>query len=172
MIFVDSSIIIACFAKQDSDHLMVKALLEQVLETQHEGLISSHDVIIESLNWIAKRCTRQELLKIASILISGELIAIQELNKLDWLNALKIIEKYQDQKLSFTDAVSFAMIQRLKIKHVLSLDSDFDLLRTVVNLAHGARVKHKDFRDIIGLIKDLPPGNYSEKIDDILYGGE
>ncbi len=136
MIFVDSNIIIAYFAKRDSDHLMVKALLEQVLETQHEGLITSHDVIIESLNWAAKRCTRQELLKIASILISGELIAIQELNRLDWLEALKIIEKYQDQKLSFTDAVSFAMIARLRIKQVLSLDSDFNLLKSVVNLAH------------------------------------
>ena len=170
MIFVDSSIIIAYFAKQDSNHLEVLSLLEKILSTEHERLITSSDVIIESLNWVAKRCTKNELITVASILIEQELIDIQDLNQLDWIEALGIIKKYHDQKLSFTDAASFAMIQRLKIKRIISLDSDFNLLRSVINLAQGCQYQSKnpkpiprDYSDLTGLVKDLPPDNYSEK---------
>lgn len=135
MIFVDSSIIIACFSKTDDAHKRVTKLLEKILGEEYEVLVTNTDVISETLNWIAKRCNRQELLATATILLSQEMIRIEDMNHDDWLGALEIINKYHDQKLSFTDAVSFATIARLKIKRLLSLDSDFNLLRGVTNLA-------------------------------------
>jgi predicted nucleic acid-binding protein len=40
--------------------------------------------------------------------------------------AVRTFERYDDQALSFTDATTIALLDRLDIDHVLSFDDDFD----------------------------------------------
>lgn len=41
-------------------------------------------------------------------------------------DAVRVFERYDDQRLSFTDATSVALCQRHDIDHVMSFDDDFD----------------------------------------------
>ncbi len=43
----------------------------------------------------------------------------------DWLEGLKIIEQYKDQKVSAADATSVALIRRLDIEKAASFDRHF-----------------------------------------------
>ncbi|MCD6584635.1 MAG: PIN domain-containing protein [Desulfobacteraceae bacterium] len=49
-------------------------------------------------------------------------IQIERTDEKDELKALKFLEKYADQNISFTDCLSFVIMQRLKIKQVFSFD--------------------------------------------------
>ena len=44
------------------------------------------------------------------------------------------------------------------------------ILDAAANQEIASKRKPRDYSDIIGIVKDLPPDNYSEKIDEILYG--
>jgi predicted nucleic acid-binding protein len=43
----------------------------------------------------------------------------------DERRAWEIIERYDDKWFSLTDAISFAVMERLRISHAFSLDDDF-----------------------------------------------
>ena len=55
-------------------------------------------------------------------------------NAYEWLRvtaaafteAIEVFERFDDQRLSFTDATSIALARRYDIDHVLSFDDDFD----------------------------------------------
>lgn len=40
--------------------------------------------------------------------------------------AVELFERYDDQRLSFTDATTVALVERHDVDHVLSFDDDFD----------------------------------------------
>jgi len=49
-------------------------------------------------------------------------------NHTDELRALALFKKYADQKISFTDCISFAIMQRLHIQKVFGFDRHFRFL--------------------------------------------
>lgn len=52
-------------------------------------------------------------------------IYIERSTHADELRALTLFEKYADQKISFTDCISFAIMERLNIKQVFGFDQHF-----------------------------------------------
>ena len=66
----------------------------------------------------------------AFIAFIAQSIMIKSIVKL-WIDnhveeeALSVVEKYHEHKLSFTDATSVVLMKRFKIGAILSLDSDF-----------------------------------------------
>ena len=44
---------------------------------------------------------------------------------MDERRALAILRQYQDKMFSFTDATSFAVMERLNTQHAFSFDADF-----------------------------------------------
>lgn len=57
--------------------------------------------------------------------MNSEFPIIRRPDEKDEINALELFEKYADQKVSFTDCLSFVIMQRLKIKQVFSFDNHF-----------------------------------------------
>jgi predicted nucleic acid-binding protein len=60
---------------------------------------------------------------------AGEYPAVYELQYVSmaaFQNAVTAFARYDDQALSFTDATTVALVDRLGINHVLSFDDDFD----------------------------------------------
>ncbi len=52
--------------------------------------------------------------------------SLRFVSKDDFERAWEIVQDYGDQPLSFTDATTVALMERLRIDHVLSFDDDFD----------------------------------------------
>lgn len=131
MIFVDTSAFVAFFLTQDLNHTKVDALFKKFINA---GLFTSYDVINETLNWFAKKTNSSFTLKIAKNLLGSEAIKIIEVTNEERFIALNFIEKFKEHQISFTNAVSFAIISKLKIQKVFTLDSDFKLLKNVENV--------------------------------------
>lgn len=131
MIFIDSSTFIAYFVSSDTNHNKVQELFNEITEQE---LITSSEVIDETLNWLTRKVSKRITYELGNILLSEDIARIIQTTKDDKLSALGIIKKYSDYNLSFTDATSFSLIKRLNIKEVFSLDKDFNLLKGVKNV--------------------------------------
>ncbi len=131
MIFIDSSAFISYFVSNDINNSKVQDLFNELIE---EDLVTSSDVVIETLNWLARKTNKKIVIELGEVLFKEEIARIIQTEKNDKSFALEIIKKYSDHNLSFTDAISFAVIKKLKIKRVFSLDKDFNLLKGVENI--------------------------------------
>ena len=131
MLFIDSSAFIAYFISSDVNHDRAKKLFNEIAEKE---LVTSQEIIDETLNWLTRKAQKKITYELGNLLLSEDIVRILQTLKEDKVNALEIIKKYSDHDLSFTDAISFTVIKRLKIKDVFSLDKDFNLLKGINNV--------------------------------------
>ena len=110
MIFIDTGPFITNFVTTDPDYKKIHSLFESYL---NEGFVTTSDVISETINWLTRKVNINITIAGGGILIEEELAKIVNVNYEDRLEALNILKKYSDQKLSFTDATSFAVIKTL-----------------------------------------------------------
>lgn len=134
MIFIDTSIFIALFSSTDKHHKQIDQLFERIVD---ETLVTSFDVVVETINWFTRKTGPHLAAKAAEKILSEEAIRIMYASNEDQFNALEYIRKYSDQCISYTDALSFSLINRLKINRVFTLGKDFNLLKGVENIFMG-----------------------------------
>ncbi|HEY9247067.1 MAG TPA: PIN domain-containing protein, partial [Candidatus Methanoperedens sp.] len=56
---------------------------------------------------------------------NSKLLVIEPLKNEDWDKALLYFRKYHDNQIDLTDCLSFAIMERLDLKNVLTFDNDF-----------------------------------------------
>lgn len=126
MIFIDSSAFIAYFVSSDINHDKAGELFNEITEKE---LVTSQEIIDETLNWLTRKVSKKITYEVGNLLLNEDITRILQTLKEDKINALETIKRYSDHNLSFTDAISFTVIKRLKIKDIFSLDKDFNLLK-------------------------------------------
>lgn len=123
-IIVDSGPLIALFNKKDKYHVTILKYLKKfngrlkttwivVSEVMH--LLSfSVEVQLNFLEWIAR-----------------EGLIVEDIKSEDMEYLIKRIKKYSDLPMDLADASLMCLAERENIKQVLSIDSDFDIYRTL-----------------------------------------
>jgi predicted nucleic acid-binding protein len=127
---VDSAALIALFNKNDQYHK--EALEYYSLLTKTTKLVTTLLVISETYTWFRYHANYN--------LAFDFLEVINDAVSLDWLKVIypdhilniktqNILLHYNDQKLSYVDATSIAVIEDLKIQDVFSFDSHFHIIK-------------------------------------------
>ncbi len=125
-VFVDTSALVALAHPADNNNLRAKAILNGLLIPGRYRPHTTMFVLAETQALVLRR-TRQPPFAASYVarLYRGELTIIR-VAEADEAAALGILTRYQDKFFSFTDAISFAVMERLGIRRVFSYDSDFD----------------------------------------------
>lgn len=121
MIFVDTSAIAALLIKNDSNHILSVNILKDLTE-QGAELIISNFIVAETYNLLSARTHPG----IARRWFLSNPWNVEPVTDIDEKRAKNIIEKYEDKDFSYTDATSFAMIERLKIGKAFTFDHHFE----------------------------------------------
>ena len=121
-LFSDSSFLYAQADKADSDHPLVAAIVEEAIQ-QRRPIVVTTFVIAETHALLLKRLGRD----IAAnwLRLAYEAFIVIRPTEDDERRACEIIFNYADKDFSFTDAISFAVMERLGITVALSLDEHF-----------------------------------------------
>lgn len=131
MIYLDTGVFIAFFVENDLNHSFVK---ESFSKYYNQGFITSYEVFVETLNWFTHKTNPQVVLKIYNFFAKSEFVKILDSNLSDRDSAIAVIKRYDSSRLTYTDALSFVLINRLKLKYYFSFDSDFDLIKGAQNI--------------------------------------
>jgi len=128
LVFIDTSAWIMLMNQDETRH-------REAVKTYNERLINSAKatsnlVVSETYTWLRMRTSFKNAL---DFLTAIRQMQEDELLTIIWSNnrleekAIKYLQKYRDHKLSFVDAVSFALMAELKIKDTFSFDRHFNI---------------------------------------------
>jgi len=121
---IDAGPIIALFNKNDKYHKVIKKFLRD-----YQGkLITSWPVITEASHMLDFNVQVQiDLFK--WIRLGGLLIEEVNINDIDRI--IELSEKYSDIPMDLADASLVVLSEKLKIKEIITIDSDYYIYRTI-----------------------------------------
>ena len=139
-IFVDTSAYYAAVDGRDASHAVVAAAMRELLAERRQ-FITTNAVLFELHALLLNRLGRRVALDtIGELRASQSIVRVRER---DEQRAEEILAQYQDKTFSLTDALSFAVMERLGIQAALSLDRHFAQFGwEVVALAEPSRERY------------------------------
>ncbi|MGE0082847.1 MAG: type II toxin-antitoxin system VapC family toxin [Desulfococcaceae bacterium] len=126
MIFADTGAYLSCFCRQDQYHRDSLRIWKE-LASEKTVTITTNHVIDELATLLARRTSYDFSAGKTEEIYDSKLSMIIRPDQNDELEALKIFKKYADQKISFTDCLSFVVMKNLKIQHVFTFDHHFSI---------------------------------------------
>ncbi|MFZ5640574.1 MAG: type II toxin-antitoxin system VapC family toxin [Bacillota bacterium] len=119
--FVDTSGIFSLLCRTDDNHSRARSLLSLAGEEKWQPVLSNF-ILAEThallLRRLGSRAARHWLLNNAW--------PVERITEKDEKRAREIIADYADKDFSYTDATSFAVMERLEIKKVFTFDRHFE----------------------------------------------
>lgn len=122
-VFVDSSTFFALINNKDSHHAEAMALMDRLAQQGGE-LLTSNFIIAETHALLLNKMGRAIAVRFLERMVSSEVRVIR-VTEGDERRAREIIVRYEDQTPSFTDATSFAIMERQHLHAVATFDEDF-----------------------------------------------
>ena len=126
MIFIDTTVWVAAIDRQDVLHNDGKGIVDAIANWKLPLAVITDYILDEVMTILKKRNIPPEIiLKAVTAILESPRIKTIFVDDHLFMKGLTIFSKYN--KLSFTDAITLAVMQKYKIKVIYSHDSDFDL---------------------------------------------
>jgi len=126
-IFVDTAAWLALNDRSDQLHPHAAEMLAAI-RTERISLVTSDYVLDESLTIIRVRVSHTAAVAFGQSIFGSSIVELLSVGSDDRLAAWEIFRKYVDQKFSFTDCTSFALMRKLRLKTVFTFDEHFPLM--------------------------------------------
>jgi len=121
VIFVDTSAWYALYIPRDQDH----ARSNEWRKTHTERLLTTDHVVVETLNLLTVRKEPDRARELSRSLFAEAPARLHRTTDADMRRAREVFERFTDKEWSFTDCVSYAVIERLGIKKAFAFDDHF-----------------------------------------------
>ena len=126
MIFVDTGPFLARYLANDEHHAEARAGFAR-LESERLPLATSSHVLDETITLLGRWAGHAFAAKRARSLLASRVLRVIRATADEELEAVSLFERYADQRVSFTDAVSFALMRRHGIRDAFTFDRHFAL---------------------------------------------
>ena len=126
MIFIDTGAFLARHLSRDRYHGQANSVWKSI-QNKREVCMTSNFVLDETFTLLGRRAGYGFAAQRARNIYASEWLNILRPNKDDEKKAIDIFEKYSDHRLSFTDCISFVLMQSKKIKRVFTFDHHFQI---------------------------------------------
>ncbi len=126
MILVDTSAWIFLFDQRRGGPEAIQA--SHFYRQNKEPLAVTDLIVEETHKWLVHHGFPKERgLEILKGFVDRDFAEILPIEDTDRTTAYLLSKKYQDQNISYTDALSVAIMKRVKLKEIFSFDAHFDL---------------------------------------------
>lgn len=124
MIFVDTGAFLALWLPEDGHHEAAATAWDE-LRAHPTRMFTSSFIIDETVTLLGRRAGAKFAAARARNILASESMSLLRPDAEDESAALAAYEKYADQGVSFTDAVSFSLMRRLRIHRAFTFDAHF-----------------------------------------------
>ena len=125
MAFIDTGAFLDRYLPNDQHHRAATALWNKI-RTTHERCLTSIFVLDETITLLARRASYLFAAEKARLIYTSSALEILRSDLPAELAALDWFEKFADQKVSFTDCVSFVLMREAGIQTAFAFDSHFE----------------------------------------------
>ena len=124
MIFIDTGALVARYVPRDEHHGSAKRRWLEV-ERDRVRCFTSNSVLDETFTLLGRRASYAFAAERARSLLASTALTILRPDAADELKAVDLFSKFADQKVSFTDCVSFALMRRHDLNRAFTFDRHF-----------------------------------------------
>ena len=124
MIFVDTGAFIGRFLIRDQYHDRALRLWEKI-QAESESCCTSNFVLDETFTLLARRSSYKFATEKARLIYARSQVQIFRPTQPEEVAAVALFEKFADQKVSFTDCISFILMRNAGVKTAFSFDHHF-----------------------------------------------
>lgn len=121
-IFVDTSAFVAFRVADDDNHDDAQEFLKEI-QTMKLRLHTSNFILDEVYTYFCK--LHAVAVEMAELIKNNPLITLHRISAEDEEKAFEILKQYGDKGFSFTDATSFAVMERLGLTNAFAFDEHF-----------------------------------------------
>ena len=121
-IFIDTSALIALADRSDQYHQRAKAFVQAARAVEFH---TSTYILDETITRLRFTAGVQVAVKVAESLWESRLYQIHPVDQPIERAALAILKKFSDQRLSFTDCTTIALMDRVGLERIFAFDDDF-----------------------------------------------
>mgnify|MGYP001613105151 CR=1 FL=1 len=121
-IFIDTSAFIALRVADDVNHKDAQAFLKAIKE-QKPKLHTTNFILDEVYTYFYK--AHEIAIEMAELIMNNPLILLYRIRVEDENQAWEILKTFKDKDFSYTDATSFALMERIGIKTAFAFDEHF-----------------------------------------------
>ncbi|MCB1230269.1 MAG: type II toxin-antitoxin system VapC family toxin [Verrucomicrobiae bacterium] len=122
MILADSSFWIALRDRRDTHHERASALIREILAKRWPITITDHIFAETHAYFVRSVVLRKTIIR---DLLENPVVRLETIEAADRNRALKYLREFDDKHWSYCDALSFAVIERLKLPFAASFDHHF-----------------------------------------------
>ena len=126
MIFIDTGAFLARYLSHDQYRTRATVAWERI-RGRRESCFTTNFVLNEVFTFLGLRAGNLFAAERAHNIDASKVIKILRPDHNAELQAIEILQKFADQKISFTDFVSFAIMRQERIKRAFSFDPHFQL---------------------------------------------
>jgi hypothetical protein len=124
LVFLDSSGLIAYVVARDPDHRRAVGEFRRLLEAGGHFFTTNY-VFDEVVTRVRRRAGYLASRRVGNDVLRSRVITRVFIDEELESRAWRLYEKYHDHELSFTDASSFAVMDRAGVREALTFDGDF-----------------------------------------------
>jgi predicted nucleic acid-binding protein len=121
-IFIDTSALIAMRVEDDINHKKAQHFLS-VIREKRLRLHTTNFILDEVYTYFCK--SHAIAIEMAELIMDNPLILLHRVTVEDEKRAIEILEAFKDKDFSYTDATSFAVMERLEINTAFAFDEHF-----------------------------------------------
>jgi len=126
VIFIDTGAFIARYLTRDQYHRQALVLWEK-LRSSNQRCYTSNFVLDETLTLLGQRAGNSYAAQRARNIYTSEILTIIRPTQDDETEAIELLKKYSDQRVSFTDCISFVLMHKNKLNVAFTFDSHFEM---------------------------------------------
>ena len=127
VVFVDTGIFVALRNADDEFHVRSKELMKRALRGEFGRICTSDYVMDEAITTALVRTRRHDLaVDLGKYIIESPRIIKLWTTKDTFDMAWEKFKTFKDKPLSFTDCISLALMEKDRIKQIISFDSGFN----------------------------------------------
>lgn len=127
MIFVDTGAFLARHLANDQYHAKARSIWRR-LERGREDFVTSNLVLAETLTLLGRRGAGEMAGDFLEAVLDSRRFTVARPDEANDRTAIVLFRKYADAGISFTDAVSAALMRSLKIRRIYTFDRHFALM--------------------------------------------
>jgi len=132
--FVDSTVFIAAVFLKEKHHKEGKSIISFVEEGALGTFIITDYILDEVVTFVRKRKSAVASIEVLEAMVYSPHLKLVKVENRHFEVGLQLFRTYE--RLSFTDAVSVAVMRDLNIDVIYSFDSDFDGIPGIVRLTN------------------------------------
>ncbi len=123
-ILIDAGPIIALFNKNDKYHEKIKEFLKN-----YEGKLTSTWPVVTEVSHMLDFNIQTQIDFLTWIKLGG--VTIEDIEKEDLNRIIELSKKYSDVPMDLADASLVVLSEKMKIKQIITIDSDYYVYRTI-----------------------------------------